>query len=196
MFTKFGIRGVTMNDIANELGMSKKTLYQNVTNKAELVEKTLQVQLTRECTNIEVIHANSANAIEEMVSIGNSVYQHFKMMHPSVIYDLKKYYRKAWQLLDKHKQEVLASVMVRNIKNGIEQGLYRDNLNPELIVQFYLASTEVVIGDKMIGKQRSFPEIYMELLKYHIYGIASEKGIKYLKENIKNIKDEQYAKWL
>lgn len=195
LFTKYGIRSVSMDDIARQMGMSKKTLYQYIENKADLVNKGVQRHLDTECSFVAKIFDANKNAIDEMIEIGNFVYQKLEMHRFSLVYDLQKYYRESWNLLEKHRTEFIYKTILQNIEQGMAEGLYRDNLKPKLIARFYIDHSKIFFEtDILTTQQYQAADIYIELLKYHIYGIASEKGIQYLRDNLATIKNNQYVK--
>jgi AcrR family transcriptional regulator len=197
LFSKYGIRSVSMNDIANELGMSKKTLYTYVDNKADLVKLGLQAHLQEECAVAQKIQQEASNAIDETIQIGNYIYRQLNMLNPAALYDLRKYYRDSWELIEQHRTEFIYSIIAANLKNGIEQGLYRANIKPELIARFYVAKASMFFIDthnisKSVTNYK-LGAIYLELLKYHLYGIVSDKGMDYLKNKLNNIKNNTYV---
>ncbi|MGB1204032.1 MAG: TetR/AcrR family transcriptional regulator [Chitinophagales bacterium] len=196
LFAKYGIRSVSMDDIARNMGMSKKTLYQYIDNKADLVNKGMQRHLDMERAFVTKIFDADKNAIDEMVEIGNFVYLKLQQMHrPSLVYDLQKYYRESWQMLEKHRTEFIYTTVLQNIEQGMAEGLYRQNLKPELIARFYIDHSKIFLETDIFNTQQyQAADIYIELLKYHIYGIASEKGMQYLRDNLATIKNNQYVK--
>ncbi|QQS30112.1 MAG: TetR/AcrR family transcriptional regulator [Sphingobacteriales bacterium] len=194
LFTKFGIRNVSMDDIAAHLGVSKKTLYQHIDNKAELIHKAMELHLANECNVTNELYESAPNAIEEMLSIADHVCRQLSMMHPSAIYELKKYYPESWELLEQHRIEHIYGCIVQNINKGIKQGLYRNDLKPELIAGFYIAKTRTLIGDNFFTKTSYKPtEILLEMMQYHIYGIATPDGVEYFRKNVEKIKSQKYA---
>jgi len=185
LFMRYGIRSVTMNDIARELGISKKTLYQHVDNKADLVHKGISIYFKQEEEMVLQITRANNNAIVQMVQIGRYVYLHLKNINPSVMYDLRKYYRKSFELIETYRKQFMHDCIKNNIELGIAQGWYRPNLCPDLITQFYLAKAEMFANPKpLLNNKRSIADVYMVLFQYHLYGIASRKGIEYLEENL------------
>ncbi|MEZ4886367.1 MAG: TetR/AcrR family transcriptional regulator [Chitinophagales bacterium] len=196
-FTKYGIRSVSMDDIARELGMSKKTIYEKVGNKEALIKKAMEFHIQLDCAMTEDLQKKEGNAIDEMLGIADFVIQELSDLNPSVIYDLKKYYRNIWEMMEIHRYTHIHTNILRNLQNGIEQGLYRENIRPELIAHFYTGIAHVFTeGDFLEQKKYTVAEAYIEAFKYHIYGIASEKGIEYLKTNLPKIKNTKYAKQL
>lgn len=192
---RFGIRSSTMDDIARKLGISKKTLYEHVQNKAVLVHETLKRHLEQECAEVSTLLAQTDNAIEKMVAIGRSVHRQLSMLNPIAIYEARKYYPESWKLVEQHRNDFIYNTIIQNIEQGIKQGVYRNNIKPALIARFFIAKSEVLADTHFYTKMGFQPaDVYMELFKYHIYGIATEEGMAYLRSNMKKFKTKQYAK--
>lgn len=186
LFTKYGVKSLTMDDIARQLGISKKTLYQHVENKKDLVRRSIEVHIDdEECTMKNQLDS-SGNAIDELMSMTRLVGSQMKDMHPSVIFDLKKYHTDAFKCLVDHRDQFIYSNIKRNLENGVESGLYRDNINPEILTSLYLSMVNVILDPHHNTlSDYSNAEVYIEMIRYHIRGIASAKGREYLKEKFK-----------
>jgi AcrR family transcriptional regulator len=181
----YGARSVNMDDIAKHLSISKKTLYKHFKDKSEIINEIVILHMHMEDVMISSIVENSVNAIDEMIQISQFVNEKLKKMHPSVMFDLQKYYPESYQIFEKHKEEI-SKCIILNLNRGIEEGLYRSNQNPEVITTLYLASIENIWDtEKFPPTKYSFSQIHTELIRYHVRGIASEKGIVYLQERIK-----------
>jgi len=194
LFMQYGVRSLTMDDIARHLGISKKTLYLCVADKAELVERTMTAYMEKDSTMMEQIHADAANAIDEMFLMAQHVSEHLTKMHPSILFDLEKYYPKAHKLFMDYKLKTIRGVLTRNMQVGIEQGLYRENLNADIISGLYVGRMDVIFDDALFPRaQFNAAQIYTETIRYHIRGIASEKGIIYLQDKFKAMSAQNQA---
>ena len=189
LFMRCGIKSVTMDDIARELKISKKTLYQFVTDKADLVCKTITQHCALEEKITSQILEQYENAIDELVGITMHVSEQLQQIHPSIHYDLEKYYPDAWKVFNDHKERHIFKCVSGNLTQGILQGLYRKNLNVPIIAKIYISRIDVLFdGAVFPPNEYSFKEVFYEMMRYHIRGIASEKGIAYLTEKIKKEK--------
>lgn len=182
LFFKLGVRSITMDDLSREMGISKKTLYQYVENKSDLVNKTLMLHFEDEkqvvCTAIET----SENAIDEITQIATNSLKQFKSMHPSSIYDIKKYYPKAWQIIERFKSEYIYSCIKDNIAKGKMQGFYRENVNEDVVAKLYINTIDFLVNPQNFPAiEYNFSDLYKEFITYHLHGIATEKGNDYLK---------------
>lgn len=188
LFLKFGIKSLTMDDIANELKMSKKTLYQFVSDKQDLVTKTMNNYCATDKEIVLELCRNSKNAIDELLDIIKYVKQRLSVFHPSILYDLEKYYPEAWDAMHKHQKEFVYEMVKENIVRGKVEGLYKEDVNAEIIARIYANRLDATIDrmDKVMAKY-DFGTIYTEMMKYHIRGIASDKGNKVLDQKLKSI---------
>jgi TetR/AcrR family transcriptional regulator, cholesterol catabolism regulator len=185
LFLKFGIKSLTMDDIANELKMSKKTLYQFVSDKQDLVAKTMQNYCATDKDIVLDICRSSANAIDELLDLIKYVKQRLSVFHPSIMYDLEKYYPEAWDSLHKHQKEFIYEMVKENIVRGKKEELYKSDVNEEIIARIYANRLDTTLDrlDKVMSKY-DFITIYIEMMKYHIRGIASDKGNNVLNQKL------------
>lgn len=187
LFMKYGIKSLTMDDVARHLGISKKTLYQYVSDKKDLVKKGVSLLIEREKSILCTAKDESNTAIDELINVTKCVSSEVGEMHPSVIFDLQKYHPSAWKLIENHKKGFIFNMMLENLKRGINEGYYRDNLNPLLIANIYIGMMDKIINsENPLAKSITFDEMHKEIIRYHIKGIANKKGIEYLKEALKN----------
>jgi hypothetical protein len=158
-----------------------------VVDKPDLVMKVLKMELEHDKQSMQTVIAKSSNAIEEMILITETVGQRIKEIHPSVHFDLEKYYPEAWEMFNQHKKTFVLTTVMENLKRGIKEGLYRSNLNAEIIARIYVSRVDMIFdGEIFPPTQFNFGEVYWEAVRYHIKGIASDKGLTYLTEKLKN----------
>jgi len=186
LFMKLGIKSVTMDDVARHLGISKKTLYKYVEDKNDLVRKSLSYGCVIENDEINKICNLNQNAIDESFEINNYVFKHIRLIHPSIVFDLHKYHPEAWKEFRENKKSQINQCYMDNIAKGIKEGLYRKDINGEIVTKFYTSRFEVMFDQDLFPMDRFDPaETYLEIFRYHIRGIASEKGLEYLSKKMK-----------
>lgn len=186
LFMKYGVKSLTMDDIAGQLGMSKKTLYQYFENKEDLVIKATEHHFRLENQAILGLCAHSSNAIDEMLNISQWISAQMQGINPVLIFDLKKHHPKAWHLFEQHRNSDVYRCILHNLQRGVQEGLYRSDMCPDIIARSYIGRMEVVIDPELFPPdQFGFAAIHKEFIHYHIRGIASSKGLKYL-ETIQN----------
>jgi TetR/AcrR family transcriptional regulator, cholesterol catabolism regulator len=186
LFRTIGVRNTTMDDLARGLGISKKTLYRVIDNKADLVYFCVQLDLQQKEKEFEHIAKNTENAIEEMLLIGALVHSSLQLFHPATIYDLTKFYPEAWKLIENHKEYFAKNIIRNNLKKGIKQGYYRKDIAVELVASFNMHLSNFCITDSPKGIKPD--AVYKESLSYHIHAIADKKGIEQFHQLKKKIR--------
>lgn len=172
-----------MDDFAGKLGISKKTLYQFVCDKSDLVQKTMKNHIETEKKAIQDISRQNENAIDEIFAIGRHVMVHISKMNPSAMYDLQKYHPEAWKLFLDFKNTFIYSCILENMERGVKQGLYRSDFNTDIVARIYAARTEIVVSQEVFPFPKyNVIDVYAEYLKYHVRSIATEKGLTYLEK--------------
>ena len=188
LYRKYGIKSVTMDDVAKELGISKKTLYQYVSDKTDLVAKA--VDHTRQC-NFDSFRQQAEtqrNAIEELIDVSQHVNAIMKDHSPSYKYDLKKYYPDIFRDLMTARRKLMFESMLANIRKGKKEGLYRENLDEEIISKLHLLRIENLQESEIFEEEEMHStKFFNEVFVYHIHGLATEKGLRVLEENMSRI---------
>jgi AcrR family transcriptional regulator len=188
LYMKFGIKGITMDDVASELSISKKTLYKFVSDKDDLVGKFVDYEIEiRQNEICKCIHAES-NAIEELFEITVFMNRIIRTQNPATEHDLEKYYPHHHQKIVKARRLGVYNYILLNLKKGKEEGLYRLDMNDEIIAKLYLSRLESIHStDLFTVEEFTSMKLFVELLSYHIRGIATEKGIIILENKIKEL---------
>lgn len=183
LFQRYGIKSITMDDVARELGMSKKTLYQYVTDKNDLVEKTLEFHLQRSRHACEMMIEELDNPIDSMLGIGSLFSQHMRDSSPALIYDLRKYHQAAWQKLDEYRENCIIRQIAKNIEKGIAEGYYRSDINIEIVSRLYVAMVDAVLERRNFNRDiPRFEDLATEMYKFYLHGLVTPKGLEYLKQ--------------
>ena len=182
---RYGIRSVTMDEIARQLGISKKTLYQVVENKADLIQQVMYQRTTEDLETFTQIKANSENAIEEMLGLARHTVELLSKTSSTVMYDLQKYYRDSWQLMEAlHKKHAYALIQ-NNIEEGKKQGFYRPDVDADVSARFYVALSLSLIDEQLFPQKNYRKEQLVEqYISYHIHGIATPMGVALLEEHL------------
>lgn len=182
LFRRYGIRSVTMTDIAKELGMSKKTLYIHIENKHDLVAKVMKRFILKDKEMCFLIQSKAENALDELLKVSLYTQQQVDDINPSILFDLQKYHRPVWQMLDNFNRKDILEMVENNLKKGVEEGLYRKNLDVSLISRLHI-SLMPILSNEDLFPANIFPthQLHREFMRYHIHGIVSEKGRKLLK---------------
>jgi len=186
IFMRFGIKSMTMDDIARQLKISKKTLYKYVKDKNDLVKLVIENYCDLDRSNCKKIILKSENAIDEIIEISKHVSNMISEIHPSIHYDLAKYHNDAFQIINQHKNEYVYTCILDNLERGKKEQIYRENINSSIVARIYTEKIDLVFnGDIFPPKKFKFRDVHIEMMRYHIRGIASSKGLKYLQDRIK-----------
>jgi TetR/AcrR family transcriptional regulator, cholesterol catabolism regulator len=179
LFMQYGLRSVSMDDIANSLGISKKTIYQYYADKDELVDAVVDAEFTKNEGICEFDRQNSKNAIHEIFMAMDMVVEMFSSMNPSLIFDMQKYYPKAFQKFHKHKNDYLYNVIRDNIIRGVSEELYRQEMNVDIISRFRVESITIPFNPEFHNKMKyNMAQIEEEFIIHFLFGMASPKGYK------------------
>ncbi len=182
VFLKFGIKSVTMDDMARELSMSKKTLYTFFTDKNDLVVQIIKLKTEFDENQCSFVKKEAENAIAELFAISSYVSVMMKNIHPSVFYDLKKFHPEASLILKNHKWNFVKKAIIENIVRGKSEGIYRHDLNDDVVATLYVNSTDLISdGEVFADSKLTSDEIFMEIMTFQIHGMANEKGMEILK---------------
>ena len=191
LFLTLGFKSVTMDDIASKMHISKKTIYAHFKNKTQLVEDTSLMLFDVISKGIDEICVLHKNPIEELYEIKKYVMLHLKNEKSSPQYQLQKYYPEINAMLKKKQFDLMQDCVIDNIKRGIEEGLYRTNLNEDFVSRIYF------LGITGIKDESLFPfelfsrrELMDSFLEYHLRGIITKKGLETLNQTIQTHTNE------
>ena len=179
LFMTYGLKSVTMDDIAKHLGMSKKTIYQHFKDKEDII-----IQATNEVFNAEnrmmcAIEDEAENAVEQLYKLTIQLRETIKSTSTTALYDMKKYYPRAWEKYKDYKHNVIYNSVIDNLKRGIKEGLFRSNINPEILAQLRIGEIELSFDKEFFPKDEfSLVEIHDQLFEHFTFGILSEEGIR------------------
>ena len=185
LFLSLGFKSVTMDDIANKMGMSKKTIYQHFKNKNCLVKSCTFHMFDFISHGIDCIREEKKNPIYELYAIKSFVLKHLKDEKSSPQYQLQKYYPNIFLNLRKRQYEKMNDCVVENLKEGIKQGYFRDDINVDIISKIYFSGMMDLKDTEMFPPQTySMPLLMETYLEYHVRAIATPKGIETLNQII------------
>lgn len=179
LFMRYGVRSISMDDIARHLSVSKKTLYQHFADKEDIVTVTCKAHLERDAEQFQAIRSTSRNAIEELVQLSTCLKRNLQDMNPTLLFDLQKYHPKAWNLWVDYKNKFIRESVVRNLKQGIEEGYFRPEIDPEVIAAVRLELVQLAFNEEIFPRERfRMPEVHMQIFEHFVFGLLTEKGRK------------------
>jgi AcrR family transcriptional regulator len=183
LFIKYGIRSVSMDDIANNLGMSKKTIYQFFSDKDELVEAVVLLHIGRIQTDCTTCNSQAKNAIEEIYLTIDRIMEEFTNMNPVLLYDLHKFHPRAYQLFKNHKDKFLLEFIRKNIEWGIRDELYRPDLDVDVLSKFRIESMMIPFNVSVFppGKY-TLAHTSEVIIENFIFGLVTIRGYKLIQK--------------
>jgi TetR/AcrR family transcriptional regulator, biofilm operon repressor len=185
MFLKLGFKSITMDDIACDMCISKKTIYKYFSNKELLIEESTQLVHKEVRETIDTIVAKNFNAIEENFQIRRMFKEMFKYSETSPVYQLKRHYPEVYQKVVGYQIEICEGCFRDNILKGISEGLYRENIDVENYVKFYY--TLIFSISENTALERDANNLEHIALEYHIRAMATSAGIIELEKQLQII---------
>lgn len=184
LFMRNGIKSVSMDDIAASMAMSKKTLYKWFANKDEVVHAVMTQHLDTTQRDCLRLLEHSGSAIDELFRMMDWMKQQFAEVHPSIFYDLQKFYPLTWQLWVAHKYEYILAQITDNLRRGMAEGLYRADLDVAVLARLRLAQIELAFdADVFPSRQFEVQRLQQSILEHFMLGIASLKGHKLINDH-------------
>lgn len=183
LFGEFGIRNINMDDISRKVGISKKTLYQYVKSKEDLIETLFyydQVKWDRELSKLKI---EELNAIEILLQVSLMISEEMEKLNPKIKYELKKYYEPIFSGFMIKKQNHIFDYISKNIHKGIREGLYRSDVNVELVASLYVRNLmDIHNKDYCIIKNITFEQVFQVMFENHIRAISTNEGLAYFEK--------------
>lgn len=183
LFMKYGVRSISMDDIARHLAVSKKTLYQHFADKDELVVLVLKSHLERNSKELEAILETAGNSIEELAKISACMKKNMEGLNPAMLFDMQKFHPKAWNVWLEFKQKYIRESVISNLKRGVQEGHIRPEVNPEIIAALRIELIQLSFNPDVFQHERfNMVEVHNQLFDHFVFGLVTEKGRKlYLK---------------
>lgn len=199
LFMQFGIRSVSMDDIANNLGMSKKTLYQYFADKDELVEAVVDGHISEIQNDCVGCREEAKDAIHEIFNTMAKIMEEFSNMNPMLLYDLEKFHHKAYQRFRDYKDKFLLQVITENIEWGIKDELYRPDINIDVMSKYRIESMMIPFNVTVFSPGKyNLARTSGLIIENFTYGLATIKGHKliqkYNEQRQKNLSYEESKK--
>lgn len=185
LFLNYGFKSVNMDDIARHLGKSKRTIYQFFKDKKEVVDAVVSFSLDQDVLNIKAIQDKGLDAISENVAFTDYVFEKLKGIHPSIFFDLEKYYPKSWKRFLDYREGFVVECIKLNIEKGQDEGVYRKEIDGKIIGSLYMGLMDQMFNYEVRGNDAlPLQTIYKELTRYHLTGLANEKGYQQIQSLI------------
>lgn len=177
LFWKYGVRSVTMEDIAKGLGISKKTIYQHFTDKEDILYQVIQEKINADMTEMNCMFTGTGNPIEELMMVLEMMRKNQHEVSPNLLIDIKRYYPQAFTLFRQHVDHHIMKSILENIQKGVLQGLYRSDINPAILARMRAEQIELAFNNDFFpANQYSMLDIERELIHHFVRGMLTDQG--------------------
>lgn len=179
LFYRFGIKSITMDDVAKHLAMSKKTLYQHFRDKTEMVRKCCEHDLEKRQCMFKEIAEQAADPIGELMQLMKHMESMFSRVNPHLFYDMKKYYPEVWKVYRDFKEKNMMEMIEENFRKGIEIGLYRNDINVAILARLRMEEVEMGFNPEFYPPEKfTVAKVQLALFDHFMHGITTLKGHK------------------
>lgn len=183
LFSRYGIKSVTMDDIAKHLGISKKTLYLHFSDKNELVMTLTESKIESQTYIINQGYDQVENAVQELFVAVNNLEEILADTNPILFFDLQKYHPQAWGLFKNFRENSVYEKMLNNLSRGIKEGYYRHEINLEIIARMRIEQIDMAFNQNVFSTQKySMSQVMRELTIHFLYGICTPEGQKLISD--------------
>jgi AcrR family transcriptional regulator len=177
LFFRFGIKRITMDDIAREMGVSKKTLYLVFRDKDEMVDLLMEEQIRLNTTCMDEICNEAKDPIAEVMDSSAYMSQVFSKINPVFFYDMKRFYPNSWERFQQFKDKNMIRILESNLRRGIELGIYRSDLNVQMMARYRVVQFDMALDPGVFPSDKmNLAEIQVFLLDHFLHGITTLKG--------------------
>lgn len=177
LFMRYGVKSITMDEIARHLSVSKKTIYQHFSDKDHLVITFTNVVLNQQRSDMEALTSSCPNVMEGMMKLSDYMRTHVCNINPGLLFDLKKYFPQAWKIFVEHKREFFKNHLISILKKGIIEGYFRSNINLEILARMRLEQVEMAFNpDIFPPAEFVISDVHIQLFNHFVYGICTLKG--------------------
>jgi TetR/AcrR family transcriptional regulator, cholesterol catabolism regulator len=191
LFFRYGIKSVTMDDIAKHLAISKKTIYQFFEDKNEMVETLMTQSLRKDECEFKQIQADSENVIVEVFNMMKHMGNMFSKVNPNIFYDLQKYHPNAWKQFKVFKHECMAKMVEDSIERGIKEGLVRSDLNAKVLARLRIEEVEMGLNSEIFPPDKfKMLDVQLAMIDHFLHGICTIKGHKMINK-FKQVNEEE-----
>ncbi|HSY77159.1 MAG TPA: TetR/AcrR family transcriptional regulator [Bacteroidia bacterium] len=192
LFFRYGLKSITMDDIAKHLGMSKRTIYENYPTKDSIISALLTAHRESTITDIESHRKSAKNAVEEIILTMQHLKSMSDMMNPRLLFELKKFHPKVWGEFLDMKQNIIMQCVADNIKWGIKQSIYRKELDVETLARLRVEQLELAWNPEVFpSAQYDITKVQLIFIDHFLYGLVNAKGYelieKYKKSKTLNV---------
>jgi AcrR family transcriptional regulator len=174
-----GVKHVTMDDLATQLGISKKTIYQYFKDKDDLVSSVVEFELANHALICNQSMQKADNAVHEIFLLMNVIQEMFNRMNPLALFEIEKYYPLAFEKIKNHKDDFIFSMISANLEKGIEEGLYRKDVDVTILSKYRLETSLIPFNIHVFHPSKfDMLKVNLQIIEHFVYGVATLEGHK------------------
>jgi AcrR family transcriptional regulator len=178
LFMRYGIKSITMDEVARHCNMSKKTIYQHFPDKDSLVQAIMEKHMAEDIGKIDMLMQQNLSALEEVLKISEFMKKDIQEIHPSVLFDLKKYHSSAYELFEKHRDGHFIQVVSRNLEKGISEGVYRPGIDVRLYSRLRVMEVEAMFNRNLFHEPEwDLYKVQLSFIDHFVRGLVTPKGL-------------------
>lgn len=174
-----GVKHVTMDDLATQLGISKKTIYQYYKDKDSLVTAVVEKELNNHAQICNTSMLSAENAVHEIFLLMAVIQEMFNRMNPLALFEIEKYYPLAFEKIKTHKDDFIYSMISKNLEKGISEGLYRKEIDINILSKYRLETSLIPFNIHVFNPNKfDMLKVNLQIIEHFVYGVATLDGHK------------------
>jgi AcrR family transcriptional regulator len=187
LFFSYGLKSVSMDDLAKTAGISKKTIYQSVADKSELVHKVVE-ELVQEYKDALIQCGEKAqNAVHEVVLQADITVKTMAPVNFCFFYELEKFFPATWDIIVNHRHQIMLPFIANNLERGIREDFYRNDLQSSFLADMRLQQITTAFNPQAFSnKVWDTQKLMNQFTEFYLYGIANNKGKKLISKYLNN----------
>ena len=187
LFFSYGLKSVSMDDLAKMAGVSKKTIYQFFTDKNELVNRIVDEMIACHYNLFSNCQCKAKDAVEEVLLQANEPFDTWASVNQTFFFELEKSFPEAWAKLEQHKQNFLLPGIMKNLERGIQENVYREDIDVAFTADVRIQQLSSALHPSGFpGRRMNGSQLMNELTVFYLHGITTEKGKGLLSKYLKN----------
>lgn len=188
LFMRYGIKSITMDEIANHCNISKKTIYQIFTDKDAIITEVVRRHMSNDVCKLNAIQNEASSALNEIIQISEFMKKDILEIHPSILYDLKKYHKDAWDLFNNHKNTIFYESVASNLEKGVKEGVYRTSIDIGIMSKLRCLEIEAMFNVDLFPPDEIEPTVVqLHFIDHFIRGVCTIEGLMQWETISKNL---------
>ncbi|MBB6324962.1 AcrR family transcriptional regulator [Algoriphagus iocasae] len=176
-FSRYGVRTVTMEDIARLSGVSKKTIYQEFKDKKELVKMAFGMLLNQDQEKLVGILSDGDGVIEQLIYTSKMIRERFANMNPMAILEVQRYFPDSWEMFESFRDEIIVTDIVNVLERGKKLGYFREEINSEILARMRVNQISAAFDPSSFNNLAySLLDLHLEMMNHFLHGVFTEKG--------------------